>query len=30
VLAEAKKQKLHRAIVWVIISQFRSAVFCCC
>ena len=20
----------HRAIVWVIISQFRSAVFCCC
>ena len=21
---------LHRAVVWVIISQFRSAVFCCC
>jgi hypothetical protein len=21
---------LHRAVVWVIISQFRSTVFCCC
>jgi hypothetical protein len=26
----SKPKGLHRAIVWVIISQFRSAAFCCC